>query len=213
MSQAITLESLGFTAGQRTQLLSTQLLPGSSGKQRTGSTTSVEDRALSLLGAGVMADSVASALGVTPGYISQLLADDVFATRVATIRYENLQKHNLRDDTYDSLEDRLLEKLEQQMGLLMKPRDILAAIATVNGAKRRGQTAPEQVVSNTTVVQLLLPAIIAERFTVNIDNQVTRAGDQELHTIPSGNLLKQIEDKRDQRESLLDNNGEVPLDL
>lgn len=210
MSEAITLESLGFADGHRTMQLP---VPSGNGKLQRGATTSIEDRALSLLGAGVIADSVASALGVTPGYISQLLADDVFATKVATIRYENLQKHNMRDDTYDTMEDRLLEKLRDQLPLIMKPDTLLRAISTINGAKRRGQAAPEQVVNNTTVVTLLLPAVIAERFSVNIDNQVIRAGDQELHTIPSGNLLKQVEDKRIERTDLLDENGEVVLEL
>lgn len=217
MNGAVTLESLGFTDGWRTdkpalgQQIATRSRSG--GKLPCGRSTSVEERALSLLGAGVAAESVASALGVTGGYISQLLADDVFATQVATLRYENLQKHNLRDDSYDDIEDRLLEKLSASLGLMFKPETLLKAISVVNAAKRRGQATPEQVVNNQTVVQLVLPAVIAQRFSVNINNQVTRAGDQELHTIPSSNLLKQVEDRREMRENLLDNNGEVSLDI
>ena len=82
---------------------------------------------------------------------------------------------------------------------MMKPETILRAITTINGAKRRGQSAPETIVNNNNIVQLILPQIIAEKFSVNIDNQVTRAGEQELHTIPSGNLLKQVEDRREAR--------------
>lgn len=211
MSEAITLESLGYIAGVKQQLPVAGVR--SNGKLPCGKNTSVEDRALSLLGAGVIPDSVAAALGVTPGYISQLLSDDVFATQVATIRYENLQKHNVRDSTYDTLEDKLLIKLEAALPLIFKPETLLKAISTVNSAKRRGQAAPEQVVNNTKIVNLFLPAVIAERFSVNIDNQVIRAGDQELHTIPSSSLLKQIEDKRELRERLLDDNGEVNLDI
>ncbi len=109
MSEAITLESLGFTGS--TGAPEAKLPTTGNGKLQRGATTSIEDRALSLLGAGVVPESVASALGVTPGYISQLLADDVFATKVATIRYENLQKHNVRDSSYDSIEDQLIDKL------------------------------------------------------------------------------------------------------
>ncbi len=211
MSEAITLESLGYARGRKSLPLPA-LAPGT-GKMPHGATTSVEDRALSLLGAGVVAHSVASALGVTPSYISQLLADDVFATKVATIRYENLQKHNVRDDSYDNIEDRLIKKLSDQLSLIMRPETLLKAISVINGAKRRGVAAPEQVVNNQNIVTLVLPAIIAERFSVNIHNQVTRAGDQELHTIPSSNLLAQVEQKREARRNLLDDNGEVVLDL
>jgi hypothetical protein len=214
MTSNITLESLGFSAGTREQEIQLPLATsGGSGKLSKGATTSVEDRALSLLGAGVAAESVASALGVTPSYISQLLSDDVFATKVSTVRYENLQKHNLRDDSYDSIEDKLLQKLNQQLPLIMKPETLLRAISTINGAKRRGQSAPDQVVNNTNIVTLVLPAVIAEKFSVNIDNQVTRAGTQELHTIPSNTLLGQVEAKRDERMNLLDKEGEVVLDL
>ena len=73
-----------------------------------GASTSVEERALHLLGSGVPADSVASALGVTPSRISQLLAEDSFSKKVAALRYDSLQKHNRRDGKYDSLEDTLL---------------------------------------------------------------------------------------------------------
>ena len=218
-SSTVTLESLGFSSGQRTtapqqQLPRARAAPvASTGKLAHGATTSIRDRALSLLGAGVVADSVASALGVTPSYISQLLADDVFATEVATIRYENLQKHNLRDDNYDSIEDRLLEKLSNQLSLIMKPETLLKAISVVNGAKRRGQVTPDQTVNNTNIVVLNIPAIIAQRFTVDVNNQVIRAGEQELHTIPSSNLLKQVEDRKEQRERLLDANGEVTLEM
>ena len=208
--EGITLESLGFTDGARTL---DPAVPAGTGKLRTGATTSVEDRALSLLGAGVVADSVASALGVSPSYISQLLSNDAFATKVATIRYENLQKHNVRDDSYDSLEDQLLVKLQQQLPLMMKPETILRAIATINGAKRRGQTAPDSIINNTNIVQLVLPQVITEKFAVNIDNQVTRAGSQELHTIPSGNLLKQVEERQAARQNLLDDSGEVSLNI
>jgi hypothetical protein len=38
--------------------------------------TGIKERALKLLGANVAPEVTASALGVNPGYISQLLADD-----------------------------------------------------------------------------------------------------------------------------------------
>ena len=156
--------------------------------------TPTEDRALSLLGSGISAESVAAALGVEASRISQLLSNETFAGQVAELRYENLQKHNDRDGAYDSLEDKLLKKLEKQMGLLMRPQDILKAIQVVNGAKRRGQTAPESVTNNQNIVNILLPTHVAMQFTTNIDNQVVTAGGQNLVTMQAGNLLKQVEE-------------------
>lgn len=169
-------------------------IPTPSSHYSTGTSTSIEDRALKLLGSGVQAEAVAGALGVTPARISQLLAEDAFSKQVASLRYESLQKHNKRDNKYDSLEDNLLEKLKKSLPLLVKPESILKAIATVNGAKRRGQSAPAQVTNQQNIVNIILPNVIVEKFVTNGDNQVIRAGEQDLVTMQSGNLLKQVED-------------------
>ena len=158
-------------------------------------TTVTEDRALSLLGSGIPAENVASALGVTPGRISQLLANKEFADQVATLRYEHLQKHNTRDASYDSIEDRLIQKLEKQLPLIMRPMETVKALQAVNGAKRRGQSAPEQVTNQQNIVALILPTIIAQRFTTNTINQVIKAGEQELVTMQAGSLLANTESK------------------
>ncbi|RKX65257.1 MAG: hypothetical protein DRP42_05040, partial [Tenericutes bacterium] len=140
-----------------------------------------------------------AALGVEPSYISQLLSNEEFAAQVATLRYEALSKHNERDGAYDTLEDKLLAKLEKSLSLIFKPDTLLKAIQVVNGAKRRGQSAPEQVTNQNTVVSLLMPVQIVNKFTTNINNQVVKAGDQDLITIPSGQLLKQTEQLLEER--------------
>lgn len=164
-----------------------------------GATSDVEERALALLGSGIAAEQVAAALGVTPSRIAQLLSVEVFSKQVADLRYQNLQAHNVRDDAYDSLEDTLLGKLKNALPLMIKPRDILDALTRVNAAKRRGQSAPSNVGNQQTVVTLVLPTIITEKFAIDLNNQVTRAGSQDLLTMPSGNLLKQVEDAADAR--------------
>lgn len=164
--------------------------------------TITEDRALSLLGSGIPPENVASALGVTAGRISQLLADETFADQVATLRYENLQKHNTRDATYDTLEDTLITKLQKQIPMMIRPMDTVRALQAVNGAKRRGQSAPEQVTNQQNIVALVLPTVIAQRFTTNITNQVIKAGDQELVTMQASNLLAKAEAREKDRNLL-----------
>lgn len=174
-----------------------------------GLTSSIEDRALSLLGSGIKSESVASALGVSPSRISQLLAEKHFSDKVAELRYKNLQAHNQRDDKYDSLEDKLIAKLDKSLPLMVRPDTILKAINVINGAKRRGQSSPDTANSTTNIVNIVLPKVIAQKIVTNINNQVTKAGDQELLTMPSGNLLKQVEDAA---ESRLDNKQQALLE-
>ena len=155
--------------------------------------TATEDKALTLLGSGVGAEAVANALGVTAARISQLLANKKFADQVAELRFKNLQQHNSRDSRYDSMEDTLLEKLENNIGLMFRPTDILKAIQVINNAKRRGQSAPDQVTNQQNIVNLLLPTQITQKFVTNTTNQVVKAGDQNLVTMQSGSLLSLAE--------------------
>jgi len=162
--------------------------------------TNTEDRALALLGSGVPASAVAAALGVTPGRISQLLANDEFADQVVNLKVTALNKHNDRDTAYDTMEDLLLTKLKSALPLLFRPADIAKTLQLINGAKRRGQSAPEQVVAQTNMVTVLLPIHIKQKYTTNIANQVVQAGDQSLITMQSGNLLGMIEPKEAGKE-------------
>lgn len=214
--EGVTLADLGFADGKRVAPPPAPATPAAqpatsvNSKLATGASTSIEDRALVLLGSGIAAEATANALGVTPARISQLLSEQEFSDQVATLRYENLQKHNLRDDQYDSLEDKLLDKLEQALPFMLKPAEILRAVSTINSAKRRGQSAPDQTINQQNIVNLTLPEVIAQRFTVNIDNQVTRAGEQELHTMPASQLLKKVEQQQEEREEAI-SQLEAPL--
>lgn len=158
--------------------------------------SSLEERAVNLLGQGIAAEAVAAALGVTPARISQMLSDERIANYVSTLKYENLQKHNKRDNAYDEIEDRLLEKLDKSIPLMFKPETILKAIQTVNGAKRRGQTSSEQVINPQNIVNINLPVTIKQKFVTNINNQVVQAGERELQTISSAKLLAKVEQNK-----------------
>lgn len=175
-----------------------------------GVTSGLEEKALNLLGSGISAENTASALGVTPSRISQLLAIDAFSAQVSELRFEALQSHNVRDTRYDSLEDRLITRLENSLPLMVKPADIVNALTRVNAAKRRGQSAPQQVVNQQNIVNLTIPTVIIDKFTINVNNQVVKAGEQELQTMPSGNLLKQVEDATAERIELIEDKSRVP---
>ena len=158
-------------------------------------TTSTETKALALLGQGVNPEMVASAVGVTVSRISQLLSDPEFSAQVAELRFKNLSAHADRDRKYDSLEDALIAKLEDLLPFMMKPLEVLRAIQTINGAKRRSAPAPEPSIQQSTVIQLLMPTQITQIFsaqqkelTINSANQVVKAGDQSLVTVQSSRM-------------------------
>jgi len=185
------LESLG---GSVNEFHESESSINTSNSHSPGSTSSIEERALVLLGSGIQQESVAAALGVTPSRISQLMADKDFADAVTELRFQALQSHNERDNKYDKLEDRLLDSLGNKLPLMMKPAEILKAIQIINGAKRRGQSSPEQVTNQQNIVNILLPEKVAVQFTTNVNNQVIKAGEKELMTMPSSQLLNKVEE-------------------
>lgn len=163
-----------------------------------GITTATEERALKLLGSGVSPEQVASALGVTPARISQLLAEESFATQVADLKYKNLLQHSERDTKLDTLEDKLIGKIENLLPLIMRPLEAVKALQVVNGAKRRGAQGLSGATATQNIVQIAMPTQITQKFVTNIQNQVIQAGDQQLLTIQSGTLLKNIHSENPQ---------------
>ena len=188
-SSDISLETLGAAPEA-----SAPTSPYHSGKKDSGMPSSIEERAVALLGSGVSSEQTASALGISASRVSQLLAEKTFSDKVTSLRYERLQKHNTRDGKYDTLEDQLLEKLEKSLPLMMRPGEILKSLQVVNAAKRRGQLAPTQIAASQTIVSLVLPVQITQRFSTNTHNQVVSTGKQDLVTMQSSQLLSLSED-------------------
>ena len=158
-------------------------------------TSPTEERALSLLGQGCGPELVASAIGVSVSRISQLLSTPEFAERVAELRFASLAKHNERDQKADRIEDMLLDKLENIIPFITDPMKLVAAYTRINAAKRRGSSSPEAITAQTQVVSLNIPAVVINQhvkqdITVNINNQVIKAGNQDLVTVQSSNMEK-----------------------
>jgi predicted transcriptional regulator len=163
-----------------------------------------EKRALDLLGKGISPTHVAAAIGITDSAISQLLSRTEFAESVAELRYKNLLTHSERDERADTLEDKLLKKLEDLVPYLMRPLEVARIYQIVNSAKRRGQSTPESITAQQEIVQLIMPISITNKFTVNAANQVIQAGHQPLITVQSGSMQRLLtQHKESQNVQLL----------
>jgi len=156
-----------------------------------------QERVKSLLGTGISVQVVASAVGCDPSYISQLLSDENFALEVATLRAGDVIKYVDIDAKYDEIEKKLLEKLENTIPYFTKPRDILAALMAVNGAKRKSAGAPKDDPTKQNVVSLNLPNIIVNNYKVNIHGAMVEVGGRSLTPMPSSILMKTLEDRRE----------------
>lgn len=164
-----------------------------------------QERALALLGSGYPAPVVASSVGVTESYISQLMSLDWFSAQVQELKFLNLKKHTELDDAYDDLEEKLLKKLDKLVPLLIKPMDVTRVLQTVNSAKRRGAGSSEVGHITQNIVQLSLPPALMQRFIKNANNQIVEVQDgtgqqNSLVTTSSGSLERLSREVREADE-------------
>lgn len=160
-----------------------------------------------LLGTGLSVSVVASAVGCTDSYITQLLSDEEFAAEVATLKVVNLQAASKRDNSINSLEDKILHRLGRVIdeNAIYKPRDLLQAFAVINRAARRGTQSPHEAnIPTTTIINLNLPSSVAKRFTINPQGEVLQVDDQTLVTMPTGQLLRGLAEQQADRLAVVE---------
>lgn len=152
-----------------------------------------------LLGNGLSNDVVATAVGVHPSYISQLMSDEIFANEVIALRTRTLTEATSRDRTWDGVEDKLLQKFSDQVnsGMIYKTSDLLRALQVVNNAKRRGNTAQQSAMTHQVTVNLNLPTVVLNKFKKNVFGEVvevtTSEGEQQtLVTMPASALMQKL---------------------
>jgi hypothetical protein len=161
----------------------------------------MKERIKELLGQGISPAIVASAVGCTPSYISQLMAEESFATEVAELRCSEILEDSDWDSRLDSLENKLIEKLEHLVPMMLRPREVLEALTKINSLKRRTsvassgqnlQTAP------TVIVNLQLPSRLISTYSLSKTNEVigisqTADGvERSLAGMPSIALMKEL---------------------
>ena len=150
------------------------------------------EQVLSLLGEGLSTDLVATAVGCTPAYISQLMSSEEFANEVARRRVNSLQAATKRDNRLDAIEDNLISKLEQNLDMFYKPKDTLAALVRINSMKRRGVGVQQSTVVNNNIVNLTLPKKLVQHFVLSSKSEVIEVEGQTMVTMPAGQLLRKL---------------------
>lgn len=155
--------------------------------------TPAQTKAIQLLGSGVSPEHTAAAVGVTPSLVSQWLAEESFASLVTEEKYKKLTVHNARDDSLDSLEDILIEKLKSTLQFCFRPMELVKAFQVINAAKRRGTSELSPVHNHQQIVSISLPTQIINTIQLTPQGMVTKVGEQSLITMQSGALLRRVQ--------------------
>lgn len=157
----------------------------------------MKDKIKQLLGLGIEAKVVSSAVGCAESYVSQLMSDETFAAEVQELRALNLSESAERDSKWNKIETSLLGKLEEicEQGFLSgDPFKLARILAIVNAAKRRA--IPQELSANTArpIVVLTIPVAIAAKFVVNGRNQVVEIEGRTVATLPASGVMKKLEE-------------------
>lgn len=155
------------------------------------------DKILSMLGGGLDAGVVATAVGVTPGYISQLLAEPEFALAVAEKRTLELTQAKSIDEKWDEFEEALLAKLKDLIPFFSSPKHIMEALKIANSAKRKTalNSNPTGGGAGNTYVTISMPSVLVQAYKINMGGGLVEVAGRSLKPMPSDILMKTLKER------------------
>lgn len=167
----------------------------------------MDERIIELLSQGYDQTTVASAVGCTDGYISQLVADPQVREQIANARVGKLEKYVEHDDKLDEIEDLALRKMLALMPYCAKPRDAIAMFQAVNSAKRKAAADNMPDASKATgapIVQLNISGPAAVHFRLSGDKQVIEVEGRSMATMSASTLNGKLKERQLARPLITD---------
>lgn len=156
------------------------------------------EKAIELLGRRVPASVVANATNLSMSYLHEMCQDEHFMGRIVALQTERLEEATNRDNKYNKLEDKLLERLETLAPNIHDPVKAAQVLKIVNGAIRRGagENNPAEINMQQGVVTLVMPTNLLNMFqnkqhevVVNDKNEVVAVSGTKLGRMDSTKLL------------------------
>jgi transcriptional regulator with XRE-family HTH domain len=150
-----------------------------------------KERIASYLSQGLKPAQVASIVGCTPAYLSQLVKEAkenpegefaLLLKEYSVKETEAFSEDKLLTNKYLSMEHKLLEQMEASMQFAELPA-ITAALRVVAERQEKRMTrlqAPTTPAHITNVVQITVPAHAIPSYSINANQEVIKIGDQNL---------------------------------
>lgn len=148
--------------------------------------TAVRDKIISFLGAGVSQAVAAEAVGVTPGYVSQLLEDPAVREEIALARASRVEEAIKSDNTLEDAEKKALKAVVDRMHVVRNAGEAANIFKILNGARRKatpeaGVTAP----TGAQQVMIVIPKAAQVMIKMSSDNQVVAIDNRSMAPLPS----------------------------
>ena len=160
-----------------------------------------KEKILALASAGLSNEAIAAQCGISPSYVSQVLAEDSIKTKVLEAQLSLLDERTKRDSKYDAIEDLLLEKAKSVVSSLYKPQDVLRALQAINKAERRGATSQQLAeIANkkeTSIVALELPERILTKVVKSSTKEILAVNGRSLITKDTRLLYQEVLEEKE----------------
>lgn len=165
-----------------------------------------KDRLLGYLAAGVSQTAAASAVGVDPSYVSQLLEQDDFKIALVERSAGRLQKAIDHDESIESLETKAARVIEQKLPFVRNALEAARIFQILNSSKKRAVASPDssQGAGGVQSVTIVLPKAAAVSLRMNTQNQVIEVEGRAMAPLPSRNLPALQEAEAARAKQLLD---------
>lgn len=187
------------------------------------------------LAKGLKPVEISKSLGVSPSYLSQLMADSSFISLVdqakeilniaKTENEVSMLREQLKeklDDSWDEIEELAVIALKDKLalGVAMKTGELLSIASIANKATRKSQESLRGMAVNEgdTVIQLNIGNVLfnrGERITtvLNERNQVISVGDTPLVNASQQEISRRLDELRNRRMPTLPTLGALPSGL
>lgn len=156
----------------------------------------VQEKIKDLLAAGVSQTQVAAAVGVSDGYISQLMEDENFRTAVIMSRGEIAVNDVKADQEVDDIEEAARQKIKGLLAFETKISTVLKVYQVMNAAKRKTEPTAATIPNAGVIVNISLPQKAIVDFTLTADKQVVEVAGRSMATLPSNVVHAKLREKQ-----------------
>jgi len=175
----------------------------------------VKEQIQKLLSNGLSQTQAAAAVGCDDSYVSQLMAEEEFASAVAAGRAAKTAKFIEADETLEDAESAALKRVKALIPMITKPVEAARVFSVLNAAHRRAsEGAASQNQESGDVVTLVLPKAATKlhvAIELSSDKQVIDVEGRSMVTMPAKTLAQRLEARK--TEQILDVAAPMKLTL
>lgn len=155
----------------------------------------MQDKIIEMLGRGIPATQVASAVGCDDSYISQLLSSPAISEQVANLRATHFSSYIALDKKVDDAEEAALSRMSSLIPFITKPSEAARIYSVLNSARRRTEDASSAQQAPAQTVIIDLPEVARVSFTMTPQKQVIEIEGRSMTTMPAKSLAARLEQR------------------